>query len=64
MTHTFQAALRELRMFPSRPVRVCAEGMVIELRVIPAKTGSTLVSSRPLPTARLLTSNRWDGRVQ
>ena len=61
MTHSFQAALRELRLFPSRPVRLWAEGMVIELRVIQLKAGSAVAPAAAPPGARILQSNRWHG---
>ena len=58
MNHAFQEAVRELKLDPARPVRVWAEGLVIELRVIRSEVGSTVVSpwalqERPGDTAGL-----------
>ena len=44
MNHVFQEAVRELKLDPSRPVRVWAEGLVIELRVIRSEARGTVVS--------------------
>ena len=44
MTHSFQEAVRELKLDPARPVRVWAEGLVIELRVVRTEAGGVVVS--------------------
>ena len=44
MSQVFQEAVRELKLDPARPVRVWADGLVIELRVIRSETGGTVVS--------------------
>ena len=49
MNHAFQDAVRELKLDPARPVRVWAEGLVIELRVIRSEVGGTVVSPWALP---------------
>ena len=44
MNRVFQEAVRELKLDPVRPVRVWAEGLVIELRVIRSQRGGTVAS--------------------
>ena len=44
MNQLFQEAVHELKLDPARPVRVWAEGLVIELRVIRSEAGGTVVS--------------------
>ena len=44
MSQVFQEAVRELKLDPARPVRVWAEGLVIELRVIRSEAGGTVAS--------------------
>jgi hypothetical protein len=44
MTQAFREAVRELKLDPALPVRVWAEGLVIELRVIRSMLGGTTVS--------------------
>ena len=51
MTQVFQEAIRELKLDPTQPVRVWAEGLVIELRVVRSQAGGA-VESRWAPQRR------------
>ena len=44
MSHVFDAAVRELKLDPIQPVRVWADGLVVELRVVRSELGEVVVS--------------------
>ena len=51
MKHVFEQAVCELKLDPATPVRVWAEGLVIELRVVRSQAGGA-VESRWAPQRR------------
>ena len=44
MRHVLEAAVRELKLDPVRPVRVWTQGLVVELRVVRSELGGVVVS--------------------
>ncbi len=44
MIHALREAVRELKLDPARPVRVWADGLVIELRAVRSEGGGVVVS--------------------